>query len=155
MSCDEVLRLLREREAACRSEAARLRAEAERITALLVTCEQELARITTACEVVGELPRSEAGSAAFCAVSPVTVPAPRRGGRPADADARERLLAVLARYAGPVRCRQVVEDLGLEVTARQVEVIRHRLKKAVAAGVVVQTPGGLFTLARGQVAASG
>jgi hypothetical protein len=62
---------------------------------------------------------------------------------------------VLARYAGPVRCRQVVEDLGLEVTARQVEVIRHRLKKAVAAGVVVQTPGGLFTLARGQVAASG
>jgi hypothetical protein len=59
MSCDEVLRLLREREAACRGEAERLRAEAERITALLATCEGELARITTACQVVGELPRVE------------------------------------------------------------------------------------------------
>ncbi|MBT2674908.1 hypothetical protein J7E95_29690 [Streptomyces sp. ISL-14] len=62
---------------------------------------------------------------------------------------------MLARYAGPVRCRQVVEDLGLEVTARRVEVVRHRLKKAAAAGLVVQTPGGLFTLARGTVTAGG
>ncbi|MDT0470008.1 hypothetical protein [Streptomyces gibsoniae] len=152
MSCDEVLRLLREREAACRGEAERLRAEAERITALLATCERELARITTACEVVGELPRIEPVPAAPAAVAFAVVPAARR---PPDARAREQLLAVLARYAGPVRCRQVVEDLGLEVTARQVEVIRHRLKKAVAAGVVVQTPGGLFTLARGTVAAGG
>ncbi|MFF3519035.1 hypothetical protein [Streptomyces sp. NPDC002573] len=155
MSCDEVLRLLREREAACRGEAERLRAEAERITALLATCERELARITTACQVVGELPRVELVPAASAAVALAVVPAARRGGRLPDAEARERLLAVLARYAGPVRCRQVVEDLGLEVTARQVEVVRHRLKKAVAAGLVVQTPGGLFTLARGTVAAGG
>jgi hypothetical protein len=148
MSCDEVLRLLREREAACRGEAERLRAEAERITALLATCERELARITTACQVVGELPCVEP----LPAVPVAVVPAARR---PPDAEARERLLAVLARYAGPVRCRQVAEDLGLEVTARQVELIRHRLKKAVAAGLVVQTPGGLFTLARGAVAAGG
>lgn len=152
MSCDEVLRLLREREAACRGEAERLRAEAERITALLATCERELARITTACQVVGELPRVEPVPAAPVAVALAVVPAARR---PPDAEARDRLLAVLARYAGPVRCRQVVEDLGLEVTARQVEVVRHRLKKAVAAGLVVQTPGGLFTLARGAVAAGG
>lgn len=150
MGCDEVLRLLREREAACRGEAERLRVEAERITALLATCERELARITTACQVVGELPRVEPVPAAPVALA--VVPAARR---PPDAEARERLLAVLARYAGPVRCRQVAEDLGLEVTARQVEVIRHRLKKAVAAGLVVQTPGGLFTLARGAVASGG
>src|SRR5688500_1461058 len=143
MSCDEVLRLLREREAACRSEAERLRAEAGRITALLATCVRELGRITTACQVVGELPPIAPGPAAPAAVALAVVPAARR---PPDVEARERLLAVLARYAGPVRCRQVVEDLGLEVTARQVEVIRHRLKKAVAAGLVVQTPGGLFTL---------
>ena len=114
MSCDEVLRLLRVREAACRGEAERLRAEAERITALLATCERELARITTACQVVGELPRVEPVPAAPVAVASAVVPAARR---PPDAEARERLLAVLARYAGPVRCRQVAEDLGLEVTA--------------------------------------
>ncbi|MGX4694969.1 hypothetical protein [Streptomyces sp. JNUCC 63] len=142
MSCDEVLRLLRER-------------EAERITALLTTCEREPARITTACQVVGELPCSEPVPAAPAAVASAVVPAARRGGCPPDAEAREQLLAVLARYAGPVRCRQVVEDLGLEMTVRQVEVIRHRLKKAVAAGLMVQTPNGLFTLARGTVAAGG
>lgn len=59
MSCDEVLRLLREREAACHSEAERLGAEAERITVRPVMCEQEPARISTAREVVGELPRIE------------------------------------------------------------------------------------------------
>lgn len=151
MSCDEVLRLLREREAACRSEAERLRSEAERITALLALCEEELARISTACEVVGELPRT-----GQVAVAPaVVLPAPRPGKRLPDAGDRERLVGVLARYADAVRCRQVVEDLALEVTARRVETVRHRLKKAVAEGVVLQTPGGLFTLARGTVATGG
>jgi hypothetical protein len=59
MSCDEVLRLLREREAACHSEAERLGAEDERITVRPVMSEQEPARISTAREVVGELPRIE------------------------------------------------------------------------------------------------
>jgi hypothetical protein len=41
-----------------------LRGEAERIAGLLVVCEQELARVATACQVVGELPAAhgEAGS---------------------------------------------------------------------------------------------
>jgi hypothetical protein len=65
------------------------------------------------------------------------------------------MLTVLAGYAGPVRCRRVTEALGLEITARNVERVRHRLKKAAAAGVVVQTPRGLFTLARVPVAAGG
>ncbi|MFB7456116.1 MULTISPECIES: hypothetical protein [unclassified Streptomyces] len=56
MSCDEVPRRLREREAACHSEAERHRAEAERITVLLAIGEQEPGRISTACEVVGEQP---------------------------------------------------------------------------------------------------
>ncbi|MEU6321982.1 hypothetical protein [Streptomyces sp. NPDC047009] len=112
-----MLRLLREREAACRSEAERSRSEVERITALLTMREEELARISTACQVVGELPRTEGVTVASAA----PVPPPRRGGQSPDTEARERLVAVLARYAGPVRCRQVVEDLGLEVTVRQVE----------------------------------
>ena len=45
MRCDEVLVLLREREAACRGEAERLRGESERIAGLLRVCEEELARL--------------------------------------------------------------------------------------------------------------
>ncbi|MDT9699279.1 hypothetical protein [Streptomyces sp. P17] len=159
MGCDEVLALLREREAACRREAERLRGEAERIAGLLVVCEQELARVATACQVVGELPAAhgEAGPGRG------RIPAPRAEvsgtvGSQADEGTGEftgRMLGVLAAYAGPVRCRQVVEGLGLEAVPREVERVRHQLKKAAAAGRVVQTPGGLFTLARGGAAARG
>lgn len=67
----------------------------------------------------------------------------------------DRMLAVLAAHAGPVRCRQVVEALGLPAGPREVERMRHRLKKAVAAGRVVRTPGGLFTLTRASAVARG
>ena len=56
MGCDEVFVLLREREVACGGEVERLRGEAERIAGLLRVCEEELARVSTAVEVVGELP---------------------------------------------------------------------------------------------------
>lgn len=158
MGCDEVLVLLREREAACCGEAERLRGEAERIAGLLRVCEEELARLSTAVQVVGELPvmRVSAVSARFQA------PAPRgelAGGQAPAPEVTvsftERVLGVLAGYAGPVRCRQVVEGLGLEATARNVERVRHHLKKTAAAGRVVQTPGGLFTLTRVRDAAGG
>lgn len=158
MGCDEVLVLLREREGACRGEAERLRGESERIAGLLRVCEEELARLSTAVEVVGELPVVQASAVS----ARPQVPAPRRelaGGQAPAAEVAlsftERVLGVLAGYAGPVRCQEVVEGLGLEATARNVEWVRHQLKKAAAAGVVVQTPGGLFTLARVRAAAGG
>jgi hypothetical protein len=150
MGCEEVLGLLREREAACRREAERLRGEAERIAGLLAVCEQELARVATACQVVGELP------AAHGAAGPAPrLPAPRSEVGTGVGEVTGRVLEVLAGYAGPVRCRQVVEGLGLEATPREVERVRHQLKKAAAVGRVVQTPGGLFTLARAHSAAHG
>ncbi|MBV9023679.1 MAG: hypothetical protein JO362_07765, partial [Streptomycetaceae bacterium] len=110
MGCDEVLRLLREREAACRGEAERLRTEMERITALLAMCEEELSRIETACRVVGELPVVHAVSAVVATRVPaaraVPVPEPESGGsgradaRVAAAEFGEEVLAVLGRYAG-------------------------------------------------------
>ncbi|MFI9366999.1 hypothetical protein ACIG5E_39105 [Kitasatospora sp. NPDC053057] len=48
-----------------------------------------------------------------------------------------------------------MEALGLEATPREVERVRHQLKKAAEAGRVAITPGGLFTLARGRSAAHG
>jgi hypothetical protein len=158
VGCDEVLVLLREREAACHGEAERLRGESERIAGLLRACEEELARLSTAVEVVGELPVVQA----WAVSARSQVPAPRcelAGGQALEAEVAasfaERVLGVLAGYAGPVRCRQVVEGLGLEVSARNVERVRQRLKKAAASGRVVQTPGGLFTLARVRAAAGG
>jgi hypothetical protein len=158
VGCDEVLVLLREREAACRGEAERLRGESERIAGLLRVCEEELARLSTAVEVVGELPVVQASAVS----ARPQVPAPRcelAGGQASAAEVAasftERVLGVLAGYAGPVRCRQVVEGLGLEATARNVERVRHQLKKTAAAGRVVQTPGGLFTLTRVRAAAGG
>ncbi|MBT2395371.1 hypothetical protein [Streptomyces sp. ISL-100] len=124
MGRDEVLRLLQEREAACRGEADRLRQEAERIAELLTACEEELARISTACQVVGELPMVHTPA------GPVRPPVPSPHAemfRPGRAEVRdagevltEQVLEVLTGPAGPVRCRQVVEGLGLEVTPRNV-----------------------------------
>jgi hypothetical protein len=157
MSRDVVLQQLDERSAAYRREAERLRAEAERIAGLLAVCEAELERLVTAREVVGELPAVNLVAATV--PERVLVPAPRTGlaaarERGPDA-AAEQVISVLAGYAGPVRCRQVTEALGLEITARNVERVRHRLKKAATAGVVVQTPGGLFTLAHVPTSAFG
>jgi len=156
VGCDEVLVLLREREAAYRGEAERLRGEAERIAGLLRVCEEELARLSTAVQVVGELPAVQPSAVS----ARLQVPAPR--GELADGQAAEvaasfteRVLGVLAGYAGPVRCRQVVEGLGLEATARNVERVRHQLKKTAAEGRVMQTPGGLFTLTRVRAPAGG
>jgi hypothetical protein len=160
MSRDVVLQQLDERSAAYRAEADRLRAEAERITGLLAVCEAELDRLDTARQVVGELPEVHAAAAV---PDRPALPAPRAGSagvreigqQDAAVSFAEEVLQVLAGHAGPVRCRQVAEGLGLEVTARNVERVRHHLKKAAAAGLAVVTPGGLFTLARVPAAAGG
>ena len=156
MGCDEVLVLLREREVACGGEVERLRGEAERIAGLLRVCEEELVRVSTAVEVVGELPVVQDSAVS----ARLQLPVPRcelAGGPEAEVAVSftERVLGVLAGYAGPVRCRQVVEGLGLEATARNVERVRHQLKKTAAEGRVVQTPGGLFTLTRVRAPAGG
>jgi hypothetical protein len=159
MCRDVVLQQLDERSAAYRAEAERLRAEAERITELLALCEAELERLVTARQVVADLPAVHVAAAV---PGRPALPTPRAGpaevgeiGQDAAAPFAEQVLGVLAGHAGPVRCRQVAEGLGLDVTARNVERVRQRLKKAAAAGVVVKTPGGLFTLARASAAAGG
>ncbi|QNE77791.1 hypothetical protein F0344_27210 [Streptomyces finlayi] len=109
MGCDEVLRLLRDREAACRGEVERLRGEAERIAQLLAECEEDLAAVATASKVVGELPALHAPVLAG-PVGPVVIPLPRAGVsagragvREAAAEFTEQVVEVLARARGPVR----------------------------------------------------
>ena len=143
MDVGEVCQQLDEREAACRAECDRLQAEAERIGVLLAACRQELERLVTAREVVGEL----TGAYPAVAVVPVMgVDAVAPGG---DSGAfSKQVLAVLAELGRPVRCREVVAALGEDASvARHVERVRHWLKKLRAAGLVVETASGMFTLA--------
>jgi hypothetical protein len=146
----EVLALLREQEAACRAEADRLRAEGERIAVVLAEREAELAEIATACRVVGRLSPASALAVEIRPVASANSPAPS----PRDAlelswqEIAERIPGVLAKYPGAVRAGQVAADLGLEVGARQVERVRHALRRSAAGGVAVAVPGGAFALKR-------
>jgi hypothetical protein len=150
MSQVEVLALLREQGAACRAEADRLRAEGERIVVLLAERETELAEIATACRVVGRLSPALAPVAEVRPVASVglPVPAPRDAGDLSWQEIAERIPSVLARYPGAVRAGQVAADLGLEPAARQVERVRHALRRSAARGVAIAVPGGAFALKR-------
>lgn len=143
MDVGEVLQLLDEREAACRAEADRLQAEAERIGALLAVSRQQLERLVTAREVVGEL------RVAYPVIA--AAPAVGAGAAVAGGDIEAftvQVLAVLAESKRPMRCREVVAALGEDPSvARHVERVRHRLKKLRAAGQVAETAPGMFTLA--------
>jgi hypothetical protein len=135
MDLDQILRLLAEREAAARAEQVRLEQESARITALIEACRWEADRLATAREVLSGLVGGLPG------VGPA--------GRELmpEAVVEDRLLEVLAEWGRPVRCRDVAAGLGTErPAARQVEMIRHRLKKLVGAGRVVEAEPGLFTL---------
>lgn len=143
MEVGEVLGLLGEREVACRAEADRLQAEAERIAALLAACRRELERLVTAREVVGEL----AVAYPAAAVVPVWVAGAAAPGGDVEAFTKQ-VLAVLAERGRPMRCREVVAALGEDPSvARHGERVRHRLKKLCAAGQVAEPAPGMFTLA--------
>jgi predicted MarR family transcription regulator len=139
----EVRQLLDEREAACQAECDRLQAEVERIGVLLAARQQELERLVTAREVVGEL------TVAYPAVAVVPVMGADAAAPGGDIEAfSKQVLAVLAERGRPVRCREVVAALGEDASvARHVERVRHRLKKLRAAGLVAETASGMFTLA--------
>jgi hypothetical protein len=150
MSQVEVLALLVEQETACQAEVDRLRAEAERIAVVLAEREGELAEIATACRVVGRLPALSAGGVESRPVAPTGSPvsAPGDAGDASWQEIAERIPGVLAMYPGAVRAAVVARDLGLESVPRQVERVRHALKRSVAGGVAVAVPGGAFALKR-------
>jgi hypothetical protein len=135
---DGVLWLLDERQAACRAQVDRLREEAERIAGLLEACQVELERVVTAREVVAGL-------------SAVTDPAQQRAAASTVDDElpqfTDRVLAVLAERGTPMRCRELAEALGDDAgAARNVERVRHRMKRLARAGRVTEPTPGMFAL---------
>ena len=147
----EVLALLVEQETARQAEVDQLRAELERIAAVLAEREGELAEIATACRVVGRLSPTLAAGADIRPVASSAsslVPAACGAGEVSWQEIAERIPGVLARYPGAVRAGVVARDLGLESVPRQVERVRHALRRQVAGGAAVAVPGGAFALKR-------
>jgi hypothetical protein len=65
--------------------------------------------------------------------------------------AEQQLLAILAAHPGPMRCREIVVAMGEDPrAARHGERVRHRMKKLVAADLVIAAVPGEFTRADGR-----
>jgi hypothetical protein len=109
--------------------------EAAQIAGLIEACRREIERLTVTREVLSGL---------------VTVPAEPVSADPEpapDGVFADQLLAILAEAGRPVRCREVVAVMGEDPSvARHGERVRHRLKKLVMAGRVIEVEPGLFTL---------
>jgi hypothetical protein len=151
MGCEEVRLLLEERVAACRGEVEWLRGEMERIAVLVADREAELTRLATALEVVAGLPMLHPATVVVAAgaLAPpsVVVPTAKPGG---DRDLEEFTTGVLgALRTGPVggmRCGELIAAMGLDPVPRLVERARHRGKRLVEQGILVEEPAGVFAL---------
>ncbi len=60
----------------------------------------------------------------------------------------QQVLDVFAASDGPLRCKQVCEQLGLGSEARHLEGMRSRLKRLVRRGRLVEPDPGVFALPR-------
>ena len=143
--------------------AARRAALAERAQLLgkqLGEIEAELAEITTAERVVARLSSEseaaeqdsarEGDSAASGGAEPGTVvPYRRDSAGPAELSAEyQRVLAVMERAEGPLRCKQVCQRLEIGTEPRKVEAMRSRMKRLVDRGWLRETAPGVFTTLR-------
>jgi hypothetical protein len=141
---DQIVRLLAEREAAARAEWLRLEQEAAQIAGLIEECRREIERLAITREVLSGL------------VTAPAEPAPAAPDQDPVGDFADQLLVVLSEAGRPLRCREVVAVLGEDPSvARHGERVRHRLKKLVTAGRVIEVEPGLFTLAVDSVPSPG
>ncbi|MBH1939014.1 hypothetical protein I5Q34_32955 [Streptomyces sp. AV19] len=148
-----VLGLLEAREKKVRAEVARLREEAERITAALSAAEVQLERLgqarETVTEVLAEPDVGAPGRAQAAAVTGSTVPH-RVEGVSAEVLAPEyqRILSLLAapEGGGGMRAKQITLALGGKAVPARVEGVRSRLKRLAARGWAVEVEPGLFTV---------
>jgi hypothetical protein len=140
-----VLDRLEEREARARVLVERLREEAERVAGALAAADESLSRPVITRETVAEVLDSEADESADAGVAPGT--AVRGAGR--DVALYERITRIFAEASAALRPRQVCEALGMPTEARFIEVVRPKLSRLVADGVLVQVGPGLFAPAGG------
>lgn len=140
-----MLEVLERREAAAMVRVEELRAEAFAVADRLDAARVELSNVVvarlTVAKVLAEVPDTATGP--DC--GPVV------GGSVRDAAVYERIVGVFRRDGGPLKARDVCEELGLPDGKNSTESMRAKLKRLVADGVLVDVePGsGLFALAAG------
>jgi hypothetical protein len=142
-----LLERLAERETAARERIARLRAEIVSLSAELAGEEETLSRLAITRETVvgllaGDDDASLPGPVAWPRVDPVAVPE-RVGVSAAD----RQVLDAFAAAGRPLRAKDVCQLLEVGADARQVEGMRHRLKRMVGRRVLAEPEPGMFVVA--------
>jgi hypothetical protein len=105
-----------------------------------------LARLVTALEAVGAMPVLHAGEVGSSGAGGSGGQAMVVEGDDPEVFTTAVLAVLRAGPAGGMRCREVVEAMGLEAVPRRVERVRHHGKRLVARGVLAQAGRGIFTL---------
>ena len=139
--------------------AAELAGEAEQLRKQLADAEHELEQLVIAEQVIAQLMADDAaGAGETGAAGPaqrgfgLLVPPRSQAAGPGDLpdDYRtlvEAVAAAAAEAGGPVTCAMAARQAGLDVTGRQSENVRARLRRLADRGWLRRTAAGKFTLA--------
>ncbi|WP_338673853.1 hypothetical protein V1460_17435 [Streptomyces sp. SCSIO 30461] len=175
-----VVGLLEERELAARERVEVLRAEADRVLALLAEAETGWQEWVIARQRVGEVlsatptaPREpavveapddvqeqEPGPAVAASVGGRVVPVRQPGSDPQTLpEGYREIMRVVTEQVGPdggsaTGCQEIAAGLGLEPTPARVEAVRHRAKRLVTRGWLTEPVPGRFTFPGGRGAGS-
>jgi hypothetical protein len=137
------------------SRATELTGEVEALRKQLADAEHELERLVIAGQVITQLTADDAEAASarpaqrgFGLLVPPRGQATGTGDLPGDYRLlAEAVAAVAAETGGAVTCVQAAERAGLDVTGRQSENVRAKLKRLEDRGWLRRTAAGTFTIA--------
>ena len=135
-----------------------LTGEVDLLRKQLADAEHELERLVIAGQVITQLTADDAAAGEPAGAGPaqrgfgLLVPARSQASGPGDLPDDNRSLleavgAVAAETGGPVTCMQAAARAGLEVSGRQSENVRARLKRLEDRGWLRRTAAGKFTIA--------
>jgi hypothetical protein len=123
-------------------------ADAEHELGRLVIAEQVITQLMAAPAADGELPAAGPAQRGFGLLVPPRGQASGPGDLPDDYRSLvEAVTAVAAETGGAVTCAQAAARAGLDVSGRQSENVRARLKRLEDRGWLRRTPAGKFTIA--------
>jgi hypothetical protein len=140
------------------SRVAELTGEVELLRKQLADAEHELERLVIAGQVITQLTADDAAAAepgtagpaqrGFGLLVPPRSQASGTGGLPADYRSLvEAVAAAAAEAGGPVTCAVAARRAGLDVTGRQSENVRAKLKRLEDRGWLRRTAAGKFAIA--------
>ncbi|MEU7501434.1 hypothetical protein AB0B52_31020 [Streptomyces griseofuscus] len=121
------------REQAIAAETEQVRVRLDELTALLCELEQEAENLRITRKTVLALGGE---------------PDPRPQPAIPEHPAYQQILAVFAEEQKPLRARDLCQALDLDITPKNIENTRHKLKRLVSRGILAEPEPGLFTLLR-------